>query len=40
MKSNHVGEYWIGGYEAHGDERTSALSLQRHLLSRSPMRRS
>ncbi|TWT89444.1 PVC-type heme-binding CxxCH protein [Stieleria varia] len=26
MKSNHAGDYWIGGYELFGDERTGVLT--------------
>jgi putative membrane-bound dehydrogenase-like protein len=33
MKSNHAGDYWIGGYEKHGDERTGTLTSAAFVVS-------
>ena len=33
MKSNHAGEFWIGGYEKHGDEPTGTLTSAPFVVS-------
>ncbi len=33
MKSNHAGDFWIGGFEKHGDERTGTLTSAPFVVS-------
>jgi len=33
MQSNHAGDYWVGTYEKHGDERTGTLTSEPFLVS-------